>query len=497
MNKRSALPTLSALALAAFALMLAGLVASPQSTADLSGKWNSNIGAVYEIQQSGNQFTWSAPSLNQSGTGTISGNSITLSGPGWTIKGSVTETDASGKPTKIVGENGVILFRTTGAPAVSIKPPAQPTATSVSPAPLAGAISLSGKWNSNIGAAYEIQQTGNQFTWSAPSLNQSGTGTISGNNITLSGPGWTVKGTITQADASGNPTNIVGENGVVLFRALDGQPGAVPPPAQQPGPESSSGMRATGDWPQFKNVPSLSSEVLTQVAAPATRRAMIEALSASPATKGTLEKVAASAGMTVNGLKEQTLGGKPAVDAPVSSSSKPAQAFLDLWKAPVHFSPTIPGPSYLDGGSTRVVGTTEALGVFVGVGNTLQMMAQKDFFFIPIYGGQIRVYIHLPPGGGSYVLAIHAVDTDGNPGDEAWYGIEPVVKATVMTTADENNVSLVKNSNSTGLVGIFSDSPGNQGWGEDKAAGLANRSIILELKTTRWAYFTGVTITKL
>jgi hypothetical protein len=79
--------------------------------ADISGQWNSNIGAVYEIQQSGNNFTWSVPSLNQSGTGTVSGNIVTMSGPGWTVKGTITETDPSGNPTKIVGENGVVLFR--------------------------------------------------------------------------------------------------------------------------------------------------------------------------------------------------------------------------------------------------------------------------------------------------------------------------------------------------------------------------------------------------
>jgi hypothetical protein len=87
-------------------------VAGPQSAPDISGKWNSNIGVVYEIQQSGSQYTWSVPSLNQSGTGTVSGNIVTMSGPGWTVKGIITEADSSGRPTKIVGENGVVLFRT-------------------------------------------------------------------------------------------------------------------------------------------------------------------------------------------------------------------------------------------------------------------------------------------------------------------------------------------------------------------------------------------------
>jgi hypothetical protein len=93
-------------------LTVAGWVDTPQAASDISGQWNSNIGVVYDIQQSGNNFTWSVPSLNQSGTGTVSGTSVTMSGPGWTVKGTITETDTSGRPTKIVGENGVVLFRT-------------------------------------------------------------------------------------------------------------------------------------------------------------------------------------------------------------------------------------------------------------------------------------------------------------------------------------------------------------------------------------------------
>jgi hypothetical protein len=194
----------------------------PAGSPDISGAWNSNIGAVYQIQQSGSQFTWSAPSLNQSGTGTISGTSITMSGPGWTVKGTITETDASGKPAKIVGENGVIIFRASGGPAGPAGIPAQQPPASALKAPPGGVLDVSGVWNSNIGAVYEIQQSGGQFTWSAPSLNQSGTGTISGTSITLSGPGWTVKGAVTEADASGKATRVVGENGVILFRTAGG-----------------------------------------------------------------------------------------------------------------------------------------------------------------------------------------------------------------------------------------------------------------------------------
>jgi hypothetical protein len=498
MNKRSALFTLSGLALAVCTLMLAGLVASPQSTPDLTGQWNSNIGAVYEIQQSGSQFTWSAPGLSQSGTGTISGNNVTLSGPGWTVKGTITETDSSGNPTKIVGENGVVLFRTTGSPAVSVNPPAQPPVPTAPKAPVGGVVSVSGKWDSSIGATYEIQQSGNYFTWSAPSLNQSGTGTISGNNVTLSGPGWTIKGAITATDPSGNATKIVGENNVVLFRITDGQAGAVPPPAQQPAPQGQYGPGVTGDLTQFKDVPPLSPQLLAQVAAPATRRATIEALSASPTTKAILDKVAASAGKTVNSLKEQTLSGNPAVDAPVSPGSPPAQAFLDLWKAPVHISPTVPGPSYLAGGSTRVVGMAMGFGVYVHPSkNSLQMMAQKDYFLVTYEGG-IVVPIDLPPGGGQYMVTIHAIDQNGTALDK---NTElPIVDAYVeFPHVYIEKIPLVKNSTSTGLVGLFSESPDNAGDSYAPIDSMPHVSVNLRIgATTYWpVYITGVTVTRL
>ena len=220
----------------------------------ISGQWNSNIGAVYEIQQNGDQFTWSAPSLSQSGTGTISGNAITISGPGWTVKGTITKADSSGNATEITGENGVVLFRAAGAqspvPQPQLIPPQEqiPPQAPVSPG---GNISVSGQWNSNIGAAYEIQQNGDQFTWSAPGLSQSGTGTISENAITINGPGWTVKGTITKADSSGNATEIVAENGVTLFRTpemIGAQPAPVPPASPQAPPQQKGIPDISGKW---------------------------------------------------------------------------------------------------------------------------------------------------------------------------------------------------------------------------------------------------------
>jgi hypothetical protein len=174
---------------------------------DISGQWNSNIGAVYQIQQTGNDFTWSAPSLSQSGTGTISGKNITLSGPGWTVKGQITETDASGNPTKIVGENGVILMRAAGAA------PGTPTAPS--------AISLAGQWKSALGLIYNITQQGSQFAWTVVNSDEKGQGTITGSDVSASWKGLLGSGSSSgkiTVDSSGKATEIKWENGVRFFR---------------------------------------------------------------------------------------------------------------------------------------------------------------------------------------------------------------------------------------------------------------------------------------
>ncbi len=171
----------------------------------ISGKWNSNIGAVYEMQQSGNQFTWSAPTLNQSGTGTISQDDITLSGPGWTVKGKITEKDASGNPTRIVGENGVVLFRTASA----------------SPSPTSGVVNLSGQWQSTVGLVYNITQQGNQFEWTVANSNEKGQGTITGSDVSVSWKGLLGSGSSSgkiTVDSSGKATEIKWKNGVRFFR---------------------------------------------------------------------------------------------------------------------------------------------------------------------------------------------------------------------------------------------------------------------------------------
>ncbi len=220
MNRRSAPSTSSGLALAVCSLMLAGLVSSDQPAPGLSGQWNSNIGAVYEIQQSGNQFTWSAPGLNESGTGTVSGSNVNLNGPGWTVKGTITETDSSGNPTKIVGENGVVLYRASGMPQAqpAPAPPAVPQSN-----PQKSAISdVSGKWKNNLGVVYEIKQDEEQFVWKALHGLETGAGKVTGTTVSATWTGalgsGSAKGQLLFDGSTGKVAAIKWDNGATFSR---------------------------------------------------------------------------------------------------------------------------------------------------------------------------------------------------------------------------------------------------------------------------------------
>jgi hypothetical protein len=105
------------------------------------------------------------------------------------------------------------------------KTPQQPTVQvqqlKISPIS-AGAPNLTGKWQSSIGAVYEITQADNQFTWFVASAKQKGQGTIQGKNIEASwsdaGGKGSATGTITKTDAQGRAIEIRWNNGVVFFR---------------------------------------------------------------------------------------------------------------------------------------------------------------------------------------------------------------------------------------------------------------------------------------
>jgi len=553
MNKRSALSTVSRPALALCVLTLAGLVATAQSTADISGRlsnntsltytitpgvtqaqkvavkkafvaalpdlagtWGSNIGLTYTITQSGTQCTWT-DSNGVPGTITLAASGLmtnwTDAGGPHSATGVITESDATGRPTKIEWSIGVVFLRQpeplkdsqrAGEMSV-VATVTAPTGAKVKRARADTRPDLAGTWGSNIGLTYTITQSGTQCTWTdtngvtgAITLTASGLTT----NWTDAGGPQSATGIITESDATGRPRTISWNNGVVFQRASVTE--AALTPIQLPAPQGPPASWAADYWSQFSNSPPLSSLLLAQVAAPVTRRSMIETLSAFPETRAALEQVATSAGTTVSLLTVQMLSGSKAFDAPLLLSSPPAPTLLDLWKTPVHFSPVLPGPVYQSGGSTHIVGNTEVKGIYCNsVGALLQTMVQKDYFHL---FGTARILIELPPGGGQYMLTVQVVDSNGTAiGSDN----KPVARASFSTPFSPTNsmsdtiqVPLVKNSTNTALVGIFSDKPTNMGWpgGAGKMyliENMANVSIDLHITMEKYGVYAGVTISRL
>ncbi len=88
----------------------------PSTAVDLSGKWESNVGVVYEIQQTGDVFTWSASSLNETAQGSLTGNDQLK--VDWTgtfglgsTNGNITQKDSTGKARRIQWDNGIVFNR--------------------------------------------------------------------------------------------------------------------------------------------------------------------------------------------------------------------------------------------------------------------------------------------------------------------------------------------------------------------------------------------------
>lgn len=104
-----------------FAASLAAstFVATPTLAVDeggaLSGVWNSNIGAVYEVWQYGNRFIWWSDSLNETAMGKLQGSAIHASWSGNNGDGSgvavVKNIDSDGRAHRIEWSNGVVFSR--------------------------------------------------------------------------------------------------------------------------------------------------------------------------------------------------------------------------------------------------------------------------------------------------------------------------------------------------------------------------------------------------
>lgn len=82
---------------------------------DISGRWNSNIGFVYDIQQSGNSFTWQVVSpISEQGQGTFTGwdqISAEWNGDNGSGSGSGTIEYSGNEAVSISWNNGVIFTR--------------------------------------------------------------------------------------------------------------------------------------------------------------------------------------------------------------------------------------------------------------------------------------------------------------------------------------------------------------------------------------------------
>jgi len=82
---------------------------------DISGKWNSNIGIIYQITQQGNSFSWFDTKTNIKAAGTIRGDQLTAE---WierrikhSVTGRITDYDSTGRPIRIAWSNKVIFHR--------------------------------------------------------------------------------------------------------------------------------------------------------------------------------------------------------------------------------------------------------------------------------------------------------------------------------------------------------------------------------------------------
>lgn len=208
-------------------------VPSTASASDLTGRWNSSIGLVYDITQVGQTMSWKVTTTPQTATGTVQGNTVNASwtGPGNTgsASGKIIR-DQQGRAIRIEWSNGVVFTR---------KLPAAPSTAG------SAAFDLTGTWGSTIGHTYQIAQQGSSFTWDVAKIGQKATGQIQGNSVNASwqGPRGTgsAKGTV-ELDGQGRAVKIKWSNGVVFSRAVSPQTpsGSAEPQTTMPQPSIAS-----------------------------------------------------------------------------------------------------------------------------------------------------------------------------------------------------------------------------------------------------------------
>jgi hypothetical protein len=122
-------------------IQIVPMVVARPAVLDVSGRWQSNRGLVYDIVQDGSKFRWTVASLGQTAEGSLAGTALAASwsdrnGRG-SARGAVKATDAAHRATRIEGDNGVVCTRSerssAGRAAPRTPPGAHPTAATGPP----------------------------------------------------------------------------------------------------------------------------------------------------------------------------------------------------------------------------------------------------------------------------------------------------------------------------------------------------------------------------
>ena len=94
-------------------IVILALPANAQ-TSDLTGRWDSSIGLVYDITQTGQAISWKVTTTPQTATGAVQGDSVNASWTGPRSTGSATGKiirDQHGRAVRIEWSNGVVFNR--------------------------------------------------------------------------------------------------------------------------------------------------------------------------------------------------------------------------------------------------------------------------------------------------------------------------------------------------------------------------------------------------
>jgi hypothetical protein len=238
-----------------------------QQIPNIGGVWRSSMGIDYQVSQTGTQFTWVCPVLQERAQGAVQGKQITATWNGLLGQATGTgtiETDSAGIAQKIAWQNGVTFTRTgpppsTGSDGISQKPTVMnPVLTQAQPVPPPSAQNISGRWSSSIGIHYRIEQQGNAFRWVVEETGERGRGSISGETISASwvsgGSAQSTTGRVTSLTADGRPSRIDFANGIILTLSETAGPASPPPghsatPIPLPGPAPTPGSIAQPKTP--------------------------------------------------------------------------------------------------------------------------------------------------------------------------------------------------------------------------------------------------------